>query len=1229
MTAAEPPARLWKIATDTGGTFTDCWGLTPDGREVRCKLLSSGCLRSRVEAAEGNRLRLRDSWDLPDGFFRGFLAETGGSSLPVAGWIAAERTLILESVSASIKPGDALELSTGEAAAVVGARMLTRTPPGSEFPPLEFRLSTTLATNALLEGKTAPVAFFVTRGFGDLLKIGDQRRPHLFALRHETSKPLTTAVVEVGERMDAEGRILADLDAESLQREAERLAAAGFSSAAVAFIHSYCNPQHERKAREILLAAGFRHVSLSAEISPLIRFLARSETVVMEAALAPVMQQFIASVRTPLGTSLRRLFCLSSAGGLTKPEEYRAKDSLLSGPAGGVAGCASVARSAGARKILTIDMGGTSTDVARWEGAFLYQFEQRIGTSSILAPSLRIETVAAGGGSICDVTAEGLAVGPHSAGANPGPACYGHGGPLTLTDVNLLLERMDPEQAAVPLWPESARLRLTELKQKLSEQGWPVPADDRQLLRGLLDIAIERMAEAVRRISVREGCDPREYSLVAFGGAGPQHACAIADRLGITEILVPRQAGILSACGTGSAAQEVIAVKQVLQPLAPTLAALPDILHELEAEALHALPAGLLHRQLAELRLQGQDTCLTVDFSNPNDLARLFADRYAALYGYPPPPQRTVELVTLRVLMRAAESVPLPEAFSDASPRIGPACIQDGFSTLIVEPGWSAEQGSLGTWRLRRTPETVTRHLPSPATSISAVDAELFRCRFSGLVEGMGALLQRTAISTNVRERLDFSCALLDADGRLVMNAPHIPVHLGALGECVRKAAAAVPPQDGEIIVTNDPACAGSHLPDVTVICPVFDDTGTLLAYTANRAHHAEIGGISPGSMPAFARNLAEEGILIRPQLLTRHGDFLEQEMANILTSGPHPTRSLADNLADLRAQVASARLGRASLLALCRIHGADAIRQHLRRLCQTASQALQRKLAASTLTNAVVEESLDDGWKIRIRLALRDGRISIDFAGSSPVHPGSRNATTAVVRSAVLYALRLWIQEDIPLNEGILDQVELTVPPGFLHPDFSQAPQLSPPVVAGNVETSQRIVDALLKALQLQACSQGTMNNVIFGSDRFGHYETIGGGSGAGPGYAGASGLHTHMTNTAITDVEILEQRYPVRIERFSLRSGSGGAGRWRGGEGLIREYRFLAPLTVSLLTEHRLVAPYGLDGGLPGECGQQELFDPAGNGTVLPGSITLTVSPGELLRIETPGGGGCGPPI
>ncbi len=1217
----------WTIAADRGGTFTDCLARDPLGLMSRCKVLSRGVVRVEILERAGLRsLVVRTvEKNLPEDFFRGWEAAAAGFVVTVRSWFGG-MLVTKEEMPPCFAAGQGMDLFTGESAPVLGARILTGTLLRGSFPEIEYRLATTLATNALLEGNVSRTVLFITEGFGDLLVIGDQRRAQLFALGHLREAALYAEVVEVTGRMDASGAVLRELDASVLERHARALAARGITSAAVALMHSDVNAAHELRIADILKSAGFTSLSLSSALAPVVRLLPRAQTAVVNAVLAPVMDGFVHSVRSPLGNGARRFYVMASSGGLEDPQDFRAMNSLLSGPAGGVRGCAALARSCGLAKALTLDMGGTSTDVARWDGDFIYQFEQQCGRSVILAPALRIETVAAGGGSICDVTGEGLTVGPRSAGADPGPACYGGGGPLTLTDVNLLLGRLDPDKAGIPLRREPALRRLAELKASMAARGLPVPEEDAPLLRGLLNIAIACTVEAVRRISVRDGCDPSGYALIAFGGAGPQHACAIAEQLGIREILVPRDAGVLSASGVLHAPVEKFALRQVLLPLEEVCATCEgaELLEAVEHEAKIDLAdaRGVIRRRIAELRLLGQNTALSIDFTGLSELRDAFRTEHHRLYGYELPERAVIELVSLRAVAGVPPAEVPVEVFEAANPLSGPVLIQDAFSTLVIDPGWSALQGSRGTWKLSRS---ITVPALSPGRTAEAAVAELFRCRFQGMVDAMGSMLRRTAISTNIKERLDYSCALLDSQGRLVMNAPHIPVHLGALGECVRRVAATISPQEGDVLITNDPAFGGSHLPDVTVMYPVFAPSGKLLGWTANRAHHAEIGGITPGSMPAGATCLAEEGVVIPPRHLVRGGESCEVEIAAMFTTAEFPSRCPDDNIADLRAQHAAARHGAQALLALCAHYGEEVILARLEGLTNQARDAFARTLRDVGPLETAATEYLDDGTPLSVRLTGDGTRLHIDFTGSGPVHPGNRNATTAIVRSAVLYVLRLWTGEAIPLNEGLFENVTLHIPSGILSPEFDADPRHSPAVVGGNVETSQRLVDALLRALGLEAGSQGTMNNVIFGSPQFGHYETIGGGSGAGFGYCGLNAVHTHMTNTAITDPEIVERRYPVRITEFSIRRGSGGAGKWRGGDGIVREYEFLAPLTVSLLTEHRKEQPYGVLGGQPGQCGRQLLLR-GDDEIVLPGTARVDVLPGDRLRMETPGGGGWG---
>lgn len=1176
----------WRIAADTGGTFTDCHALDPQGRESRCKVLSTGHLRAVWDCKPIFQTRLSGLPPLPDGFLVGFQIKAVGDASHRT--ITGENPLTLDAPVAW-PPGTLLELTSGEEAPVLGARILTNTPPGHDFPPLSLRIATTRATNALLERKGGRIALFITRGFGDLLQIGDQRRSDLFALKHEPRPIFHEITCEVVERISVAGEVLGPLDEAAVRASALGCIAQGITTAAISLLHGHAHPQHELRVAEILRECGFTHLTLSHQTAAFAKLLPRTQSTVADAYLHAPVQSFLNGIRR-VSPDMQ---VMTSAGGLKTADDIRPKDMLLSGPAGGAIGAANAARRLGITKIITFDMGGTSTDVARIDTRPGYRFSQEVAGMKLLAPCVAIETVAAGGGSVCRMTHHGLAVGPESAGSNPGPACYGKGGPLTITDVNLLLGSFDPAKAPIPLDVKAAQQRLRELHAQTDGS-----LNETELLHALLRLAIEHMTDAIRRISIGEGYDPADHALLAFGGAGPQHACAVAEALGIQTILVPEHAGILSAVGLQEAVPEQIVEKEFRIPLAEYR---PD---ELDSSA--------NTMQIAELRLKGQDTPLQVEFKNPHDLPRLYRAAYERLFGYPPPANREIELVSIRTIIKegGAPSPQAPLTGNAIAPT--PALIQDAFSTIVITPGWSVEHVP-GFGHVLRNPVPVA----SPPLA-----RDLLRHRFHSIVIDMGALLCRTAISTNIRERLDFSCALLDPQGRLLSSAPHIPVHLGALGVCVREVAKAVLMQPGDTIITNHPAFGGSHLPDVTLITPVFDSNAQLIGYIANRAHHAEIGGITPGSMPANATRLIQEGVVIAPRHLIRGGTSCFDEISTLLTSALHPTRNLADNLADLHAQLAANLHGVERLRALAVDSLAEAMQSIL-----DHSAAVMRGQIKRLPDSISATEKLDDGSQITVSMRKAGGKLILDFTGTSGVHPRNLNATTAIVRSAVLYVMRLMLQEDLPLNEGLLDPVEIILPISLLNPVFSDDPAHCPAVVGGNVEVSQRLVDTLIKALGLQACSQGTMNNFLFGGGCFGYYETIAGGSGAGNGHDGAHALHTHMTNTAITDPEIIEQRYPVRLRQFAIRHGSGGAGQWRGGDGVLREFEFVEPLTVSLLTQHRVEAPFGLQGGQSGQCGRQTLVR-NGQSTLLDGCTTFEAQAGDRVIIETPGGGGWGTP-
>jgi 5-oxoprolinase (ATP-hydrolysing) len=1280
----------WQIWIDTGGTFTDCLAVDPNGTLRRAKVLSSSALRAVVaEVESADTLRIAEEWGAAAGVVDGLeMRVLGSDAAParIASYDPASGRVRLEGANDGFSAGAAVEVRSPDEAPILAARLVTGTASGAALPPLAMRLATTRGTNALLERRGAPTALFITRGFGDLLRIGTQQRPELFALDVRRPAPLYAESIEVTERRAADGAVLLPLDVADARAAAQRAAAAGIRSAAVALAHAFRDPAHERALADALREAGFEHVSLSSELAPFIGLLARAETAVVDAYLGPVIGRYLQGVRGALGGG--RLHVMTSAGGLVRPEDFRAKDSLLSGPAGGVVGAALAGRRSGHARVIAFDMGGTSTDVARVDGDFEYVWEHEVGGARIVAPALAIESVAAGGGSVCAFDAQGLRVGPESAGASPGPACYGAGGPLTITDCNLLLGRLDPARFAIPVDPAPAAVAADALAAAV-RAGTGEAVDRQALLAGLIDIADERMADAIRGISLRRGYDPSEYALVAFGGAGAQHACGVASRLGIGTVVVPTDAGLLSALGIGHAPLERFAERQVLRPLDEVASALPRWFGDLAAEAADAVaregvPRGeiAIRRRIANLRYVGQDSTLTVEWDADRPLRDAFEARYAAVFGHRPA-ARPIEVESVRAIASTHVADPPPPTAPDphdAHPaatrrtwiggawtevpvyerdalrpgaRIpGPALIAEKHSATYVAAGWDAQVDAAGNLVLQcesakceSAKVTDTAETPLAATDTAvhsrtfalshsrtsvpgAVRLELFVSRFRALVGEMGEMLRRTALSTNVKERLDFSCALLDADGELVVNAPHIPVHLGAMGLCVRSVREAVRMEPGDVIVTNHPGFGGSHLPDVTVITPVHDDGARLIGYVASRAHHAEIGGTRPGSMPPDARTLAEEGVVIRPMHLVRAGEARWDAMRDVLAGGPHPSRTIDDNLADLAAAVAANHRGAEMLRALAREHGPAAVAEYMDALERRAEAGIRDALRRIPDGIYRAEEQLDDGSRLCVRVEVDGERAGIFFDGSADVHPGNLNATPAIVRSVVLYVLRLLVREPLPLNEGLLRAVDLHLPPGLLNPPFGDDPARDPAVVGGNTEVSQRLTDTLLKALGVAACSQGTMNNVLWGSDRFGYYETVCGGAGAGPEWDGASAVHTHMTNTRITDPEVVEHRYPVRVERFGIRAGSGGAGLHRGGDGAVRELTFLEPMSLSVLTQHRAEGPYGMHGGGPGAPGRQRVLRADGT-TVELGSVDgIEVQAGDQLVLETPGGGGWGAP-
>lgn len=1236
------PAREgWEFFVDTGGTFTDCLGKDPQGRVYRAKVLSRGTLAASVGRTDSlTGLILDGPPDWPACFPEGFqvlLPHCPDFEGKVEQWEPEHHRLVLDQpLPDAFDPSGPLELLSGEEAPVLGMRLILARngiEPGGVA--CRMRLATTRCTNALLEGAGSPPVLFVTAGFPDLLEIGDQRRTGLFDSVPRKRESLEGAVVEVDERTDREGAVIRAPDRDSVLRAARDALAQGYRSATVSFKNSCLNDANERAVVSLLEEAGFEFVTGSGAVHPFPKWLPRCESAVTESYLSPVLRQYLDSVGKGMGEGSEFLV-MSSAGGLIDQGGYRAIDSLLSGPAGGVVGAGATARAAGIETFINLDMGGTSSDVSRYSGSFAYQSAHQVGDARISSVAMKIETVAAGGGSICRIENGLLRVGPQSAGAHPGPACYGFGGPLCLTDVNLLLGRLDPSRFSTPVSIEDAQARLAEMVEQSGRSS-------EELLEGFLAVADDAMANAIRKVSTAEGYDPSEHALQTFGGAGGQHACGVARRLGMQRIFSPADSGLLSAYGLSQARVERVVERSVLGPVDPqTLGQMEEDMTAFGLSALEKLgQQGKVAGKSAFVRLLGQDVPLEIEYSQTREIESLYRQKFQRVFGYFPS-GRELEVHSLRLLVAGASPALEEEIFPEGSLRehagalcreeiapgermAGPCLVADDFGTLWIEKGWSGCKGTRGSLLLELDDPGSPEHVfPESARR------ELFSSRFLCLVEEMGAQLERTALSVNVRERLDFSCALLDGSGYLVANAPHIPVHLGAMGVCARRLIERFPNlRSGDLIVSNHPAFGGSHLPDVTVLVPVFGSRDQPLCFLANRAHHAEIGGVSPGSMPAGTSSLCEEGVVISPRLLFEGGESKMDELENHLRASPHPSRQPGENLADLSAQVASLRKGIEEVDRLIQAHGEETLVGQMDALREESASSCASFFEQMGECNFSSLQSLDDGDRLALRVSINKGRATLDFSGSAPARKDNLNATEAIVTSAVCYCLRLLIGKDLPLNEGLLEPVELIIPEGsLLHPVFPDDPAECPGVAGGNVEVSQRIVDLILCAFGRVACSQGTMNNLTFGNESFSHYETIGGGAGAAIGQEGTSAVQVHMTNTAITDPEILESRFPVRLVGFRKRMGSGGKGSWNGGDGIERHYLFEEEIELSLLTQRRTSGPEGLSGGEDGLPGEQILIRADGTEERLDSTDSQTAYPGDRLVLRTPGGGGAGEP-
>ena len=1215
----------WHIWIDRGGTFTDVVARSPDGAVVTTKYLSEDPAR----------------------------------------------------------PGDA---------AVGAIRDLTGAGTGA-LPPLAIRMGSTVATNALLERKGEPTLLAITKGFGDALTIGYQDRPDLFARKLDRTPPPHAAVAEITERMSPDGAVLTPLDEERARATLQAARDRGLASIAIVLMHGYRYPAHEQRLAEIAADLGFTQISTSHDVSALIKLVGRGDTTLADAYLSPVLGHYVDQFVGQLGAGIDPQF-MKSSGGLASASAFHGRDAILSGPAGGIVGMVGSAAPLGKDRLIGFDMGGTSTDVSHYAGRLERDNETIVAGTRIRAPMLRIHTVAAGGGSICRWDGARLLVGPGSAGANPGPAAYGRGGPLTVTDCNVLLGKIQPDHFPKLFGPNGDQpLDREVVVRKFATMADEVGLSPQALAEGLLAIAVQQMANAIKRITIARGHDVTQgYSLAGFGGAAGQHVCLVADALGVDEILLHPLAGVLSAYGMGLARPSAIRERTLGLKLDEHCA---EALTTIEAELSHQARADLApdaettRETLLFVRLADSDNAIELPLAPPTEVAQAFAAAFRQRFGYAPHDNLVVDRIRVELteVGDAPATLPPPMATEEAEPETvsvwlagtphdvplhqrstlapgrsiaGPAIIIDALSTTVVEPGWSATVEHEGTLRLTKkspspsgeglgwgpaasrdsagphplrlspaSPDQVS--LPSPegegeGQEPDPIRLEIFNSLFMAIAEEMGGALQHSASSINIRERLDFSCAIFDGAGRLVANAPHMPVHLGSMGESVRtilrqRASDGRGIKRGDAYALNAPYDGGTHLPDITVTMPVFVDSDTPDFFVAARGHHADLGGIAPGSMPPDSRSIADEGILFDNVLIVDDGNFLDAEVYAHLLDSPFPARNPALNIADLKAQVAACQRGASALADLSAAHGTATVAAYMAHGQRQAEAAVRQLIAR--LDDGRFRYAMDNGAEVVVAVTVdRAARhVTIDFTGSSATLPDNFNAPLPVVRAAVLYVLRTMLDDPIPMNEGCLAPVTLIVPANsMLSPAYPAA------VVAGNVETSQVITDALFAAFGAMAPAQGTMNNFTFGNDAYQYYETIAGGSGAGPGFDGASVIQTHMTNSRMTDPEVMEMRFPVIVEEFSIRQGSGGKGRWHGGDGAIRRIRFREPMAANILAGRRKIAPAGLAGGGDAAPGRNWIERADGRIEMLAATGSAELAAGDAFVIETPGGGGYG---
>ena len=1186
----------WEFWIDRGGTFTDIVARRPDGGIETHKLLSENPERYRDAAVQG----IREVMGVGDRFPQGAIRAV--------------------------------------------------------------KMGTTVATNALLERKGERVLLVITSGFRDLLQIGYQTRPRLFDLEIRRPDLLYEDVVEMDERLDAEGGVVRALDEAPLRRAMQAGFDRGIRAIAIAGLHAYLNPVHETHAARMAREIGFTQISTSHEVSQLAKLVGRGDTTVVDAYLSPILRRYVDQVAgaLDLGAACDRLMFMQSNGGLTEAHRFQGRDAILSGPAGGIVGMVETGERAGFDRLIGFDMGGTSTDVSHYAGEYERSFETEVAGVRMRAPMMDIHTVAAGGGSICTFRDGRFQVGPESAGADPGPACYRRGGPLAVTDCNVMLGKLNPDHFPHVFGPEGdqpldvavVRARFAAMAEEVSKETEEAPRSPEEMAEGFLRIAVDNMANAIKKISVQRGHDVTGYTLQCFGGAGGQHACLVADALGMKRVFVHPYAGVLSAFGMGLAQITVMKEAQVDVPLAEAdkARAMADELAEAamgDVAAQGAEEVSAVHR--VHLRYDGAHEAIPVAFDTVHQAQADFEARHKERYGFVSPDREIIiDMVsveatgggsgTVAPMVPEGDGAPLAEIemYAEGSWRdvamydrdrldtgtvvSGPAVIKEKTGTNVVEPGWQARVDGLGNLILERVEEKARER--AAGTDVDPVLLEVFNNLFMSVADQMGATLANTSWSVNIKERLDFSCAIFDGKGDLVANAPHVPVHLGSMAESIRTVMRenAGDIHEGDAFMLNSPYNGGTHLPDVTVVTPVFHG-GAVVFWLGSRGHHADIGGRTPGSGPPDSTHIDHEGVLIDNVRLVKAGVLQEAGARRVLASGLYPARNADQNMADLKAQVAANETGRRALLKVVDQYGLEVVLAYMGHVQDNAEESVRRVI--DRLKDGQFTYPMDHGARIEVKVSVdRSAREAvIDFTGTSAQHSGNYNAPLAVCRAVVLYVFRTMVGAEIPLNEGCLKPLRIVVPDGsMLNPTYPAA------VIAGNTEVSQATCNAVYGALGVMACSQATMNNFIWGNDDFQNYETIAGGTGAGPGFHGCDAVQSHMTNTRMTDPEILEKRFPVRLEAFGIRDGSGGEGRWRGGNGALRAMRFLAPVTVTTLCSHRKVAPFGVDGGAPGAVGVNWAEMPDGTRIDLKGFDEIDLPAGAVFGMGTPGGGGWG---